>query len=114
VLELFPIVAAAHVWGRHWLHFQIEFRSDNSAVVAILNSGTSRDPLAMHLIRRLSLVACQHHFLFSARHVPGHQNEATDALSRFQFQVFHHLHPRTNVSPTPILAALVDRLLFGI
>ena len=98
--------------GDQWRRFQIEFQSDNSAVVAILNSATSPDPFAMHLIRRLTLVACQHHFSFSTQHIPGPQNEAADALSRFQFHVFHRLHPHANLSPTPLPDVLMDRLLF--
>jgi hypothetical protein len=57
VLELFPLVVAAHVWGHLWLRLQIEYHCDNSAVVAILSSGSSRDPFAMLLLRRLTLVA---------------------------------------------------------
>lgn len=34
--ELFPIAVAAHLWGNQW-------SCDNSSVVAVLNSGTSRD-----------------------------------------------------------------------
>ena len=42
----------------------------------------------MHLVRRLTLVACRQHFSFSARHIPGHRNAAADALSRLHFQEF--------------------------
>ena len=80
-LELFPIVVVAHVWGCQWARLQVEFLCDNHAVVAIINSGSSRDPLSMHLMRRLVLVACQFHFLISTRHVRGCHNAAADSLS---------------------------------
>ena len=67
VIELFPIVFAAHVWD--------VVVSDNSTVFAIFNS-SFRVPTSMHLVRRLSLVACRHHLSFSARHIPGRSNSA--------------------------------------
>ena len=33
---------------------------------------TPRDPVSMHLLQRISLVACCHHFSFSARRIPGY------------------------------------------
>ena len=109
-LELFPIVVAAHLWGNQWQRLKVEFLCDNQAVVAILNSGSSRDKLSMHLMRRL-ILACQFHFSVSARHVPGHRNGAADALSRSQFQVFHRLHPSADLFPTPVPSTLVSELL---
>ena len=110
-LELFPIVVAAHVWGCQWARLQVEFLCDNHAVVAIINSGSSRDPLSMHLMRRLVLVACRFHCSISARHVPGHDNAAADSLSRSHFQAFRRLHPTADPHPTPVPPALVSALL---
>ena len=65
VLELFPIMVAAHVWGSWWGRQEMEFLSHNSAFVAILNSAlipSSRDPSSMHLLRRFSLLAYRYHF----------------------------------------------------
>ena len=110
-LELFPIVVAAHVWGCQWARLQVEFLCDNHAVVAIINSGSSRDPLSMHLIRRLVLVACQFHFSISARHVPGRHNPAADSLSRSHFQEFRGLHSTAALNLTVVPPALVSALL---
>ena len=73
-MERFPIVVAAHVWGCHWPCLQVEFPCDNRAVVAIINSGSLRGPLSLHLMRRLGLVACQFQFrspLAMSTVVPG-------------------------------------------
>ena len=43
LLELFPPVGAAHVWGHRWHRLKEQFLCDNAAVVAIINSGSSRD-----------------------------------------------------------------------
>ncbi len=47
VKELAPIVIAAIVWGLTWRGMSIRAKCDNSAVVAIVNSGSSRNPQAM-------------------------------------------------------------------
>ena len=111
LLELFPLVAAAHVWGHHWQRLKVQFLCDNAAVVAILNSGSSRDQPIMHLVRRLTLVACRQHFSFSARHIPGHRNSAADALSRLHFQEFHQLLPSADPLPTVLPPFLLHDLL---
>ena len=112
-LELFPIVVVAHIWGCQWQRLQVEFLSDNDAVVAVINSGTSRDPLSMHLLRHLVPVACQFHFSISARHVPGHHNAAADFLSRSRLQDFRRCHPAVDPDPAIVPPALVSELLNG-
>ena len=44
----------AAIWGPDWFTRYIEVKCDNAAVVAVLNSGSSRDPELMHLLRCLS------------------------------------------------------------
>ena len=56
-------------------------RSDNSAVVAIVNGGYSRDAEVMHLMRCLHFLAARHNCCISAEHIKGVLNEAADALS---------------------------------
>ena len=87
LLELFPLIVAAHVWGHRWQRLQVQFRCDNAAVVAILNSGSFLDQPIMHLVRRLTLVACLH------------------------FQEFHRLLPSADPLPTVLLPFLLHDLL---
>ena len=100
--ELFPIVIAAHVWGHHWVKHHVVFRSDNQAVVAILNSRSSKVECIMHLVRSLLMAAARFNFSFSAVHVPGILNPIADALSRFRWLEFLKLAPWALPSPTPI------------
>ena len=58
-LELVPIVVAAHLWGRAWFRLRVQFLCDNMAIVSVLNSGTSKSPDVMHLLRLLTLKARQ-------------------------------------------------------
>ena len=97
--ELFPVVIAAHVWGHMWCKRHVLFRSDNEAVVHILNTWTSKVPSLMQLLRSLLLSAARHSFSFSARHVPGVNNQIADALSRFRWQDFRQLVPDAQPPP---------------
>ena len=50
-------------WGHQWSAKRVEFCSDNTAVVEVLRSGTSRDSNLMVLLRHLSLLATRHSFV---------------------------------------------------
>ena len=50
VKELVPIVVACAVWGHLWKGKTVRCLCDNAAVVAIIRSGSSKDPVAMHLM----------------------------------------------------------------
>jgi hypothetical protein len=91
--ELFPVILAAHLWGHYWSQQHVLFRSDNEAVVAILNKRTSKVTDLMRLLRSLLHAAAHFSFLFSSEHIPGVHNSIADALSRFNGRssgVWHH------------------------
>ena len=108
--ELFPVVVAAHVWGAQWCKKHVLFRSDNEAVVHMLNSRTSKIPSLMQLLRNLLLSAARYSFSFSAQHIPGVFNQIADALSRFRWQEFRQLVPGAQPTPTPIPPQLLSEL----
>ena len=47
--ELFPIVAAALVWGHEWRGLTVRANCDNSAVVEVINNHSAKDNLLCHL-----------------------------------------------------------------
>lgn len=110
--ELFPIVVAAYPWGSLWTSKRVNFLSDNHSVVDILQSGTSRAPTIMALVRYLSLLAACHSFSFTASPVMGKSNSIANSLSRFQFQHFCQLVPHADSIPIQILQCSVP-LRFG-
>ena len=109
--ELLPIVMACAVWGKSWGGQRILARCDNAAVVAIMNSGTSKHPFAMHLMRSLFFIAACFHFTISATHIPGVDNVAADALSRIEFSRFFRQVPQAHHTPTPLPPELTQLLV---
>lgn len=81
VKELIPVVIAAAVWGQAWQLTYIRTRSDNSAVVIIINGGYSKDVEDMYLMRHLHFLAACYNFRLSAEHIQGVLNKAADTLS---------------------------------
>ena len=111
VKELIPVVIAAAIWGRNWESSHIRVRSDNSAVVAIINGGYSRDTEVMHLMRCLHFLSARYDFRLSAEHIKGSLNEAADALSRNFLSTFQTLQPSASKEPTIIPPLLLDILI---
>ena len=81
VKELVPLVVSAALWGRNWQGQTVLCHSDNAAVVFIINTGRSKDQLAMHLMRSLFLFTAQSGCILQVVHVEGRLNVAAVALS---------------------------------
>ena len=81
VKELVPLVVAAALWGHNWQGQTVLCHSDNAAVVFIINTGRSKDQLAMHLMRSLFLFTAQSGCILQVVHVEGRLNVAAVALS---------------------------------
>ena len=105
--ELFPIVVACAIWYPHFSGKRIQFWCDNESVVAIINSGHSKAPRIMDLLRFLVLLSMKHNFYGRARHVPGIVNEIADALSRFQDTRFRAVAPQAESTPCTIPPSLM-------
>ena len=67
--ELAPVVFAAAVWGERWRGQFILCHSDNTAVVALLNSLHARDPLACNMLRCLAFWQALYDFRLRAVHI---------------------------------------------
>jgi hypothetical protein len=80
--ELLPIVMACAVWGREWEQSRVICHCDNQGVVALVNSGYSRVPQIMHLLRCLFFVRARFQVSLYAVHIPGRENTLADAISR--------------------------------
>ena len=64
--ELYPIVAAAVIWGKKWTCKKIVFMCDNQATVYILCKGRSKCLAIMNLMCILTWTAAVNYFYFHA------------------------------------------------
>ena len=48
--ELVPIVLSCAVWGLLLSGYRVKFKCDNRSVVDSINKGSSKEPVAMHLL----------------------------------------------------------------
>lgn len=72
------------------------------AVVDLFKTGTSQDPLLMHMLLCLAFYVAYYRFQLTAAHIPDILNTAADALSRNNIilSLFHSLVPQSQqVSP---------------
>ena len=80
--ELLSIVFACAVWGNQWQRSMIIAHCDNQSAVEIVNSGCSRIPAIMHLMRCLFFIRAHFQISVRAEYVPGAHNTIADAISR--------------------------------
>ena len=106
----FPIV---EVWGGMLRNRCLVFHTDNSAVVAVVNKLSCKEPTVMRLIRRLVVQSLPFNIRFKCQHIPGVLNVLADHLSRLQVDTFRRLAPHMNHQPTPIgpTSSLVNTLM---
>lgn len=105
-LELLPIVIAIKLWGPELRNKKVLFRSDNKAVVDIVNKQSCKSSQVMKLVRAMVLSCLSNNVLFKAQHIPGLKNDIADAISRFQWARFRRLAPMADPCPTPIPESL--------
>ena len=91
--ELYAIVKAIATWGSEFRNKRILIHCDNAAVVYFVNSGTSRDPHIMKLVRSLFYLMAIFNLEIRVVHIAGLCNYLSDALSRLQIDTFFMLKP---------------------
>ena len=110
VKELLPIVIAVALWGNHWENKVVRCRCDNAAVVAVVNSGTSKCDKVMHLLRSAFFTA-RHNITLMAEHIRGVDNHLADALSHDDHHTFLSQLPEAKRMPVTIPQELIQALV---
>ncbi len=82
VKEMIPVVLVGALWGSRWHGRTVLVQCDNTAVVSIVNHGSSKNDQAMHLARCLAFITAKYDFHIVATHIRGVHNIRADALSR--------------------------------
>ena len=109
--EVLPVVLACAVWGKQWSGSAVMVHCDNEAAVSVLNSGYSRDPNIMHLLRCLFFIKASYHLSLRVVHIPGKQNVVADAISRNLLSTLSVQVPAPLPSPSPIPKQLMELLV---
>ena len=100
-----------NVWGHTWQGQVVHIHSDNEAVVAVVNSGYSKDLEMMHLVRCLFFVLAAWNISFFACHIAGVLNTVTDAILRDNIPLLFLKVPDADPSPALVPTALVELLV---
>lgn len=82
VRELYPILEAVWRWGHLWGNHKVQCVSDNTQVVAAINTGRSKNQVSMSLLRDIFWQSVTHNFHLVGVYLPGRDNIVADAISR--------------------------------
>ncbi len=96
------MIVAVLCWGPLLANGQVLFRTDNLAVVHIINGQTSQCNRIMHLVRLFVLHCLRYNIVFRAEHISGFTNVLADSLSRFQMERFRAAAPEADSNMTPL------------
>jgi hypothetical protein len=82
-LEMITIMVAVRLWEHKWKGMNITVFCDNEAVVAVLNSGKTKDSLLATCVREIWLCTARGEFQLRAVHLSTSANRLADCLSRW-------------------------------
>ena len=111
IKEIIPIVMASAFWGNNWQGTTVRANCDNEAVVAVINSGYSREPSISHLLRCIFFFSAKYDFVLTAAHIPGRLNTLADAISRNNAPYFLSSYLQANTRPMEVPPEFVNKLL---
>ena len=83
LLELWPVISAAHRWGSSWSGCKVIVMTDNTQVQACINTGRSKGIKTMWWLRELFWLSVIFNFHVVARRVKSRDNVLPDYLSRY-------------------------------
>ena len=84
VRELYPILESIWRWGDSWRNHKVECVTDNTQVVAAINTGRSSNEASMCILRDIFWQSVVFNCHLVARHLPGKDNTTADILSRMK------------------------------
>ena len=82
VLELWPILVGVRRWGAQWRDRTVVFVTDNTQVMAALNSGRSRNKQSMAWLRLIFWASIAYNFEVKSVYINTKANTICDSLSR--------------------------------
>ena len=80
--EALCVVFAAQRWASSWCNKTVFVYCDNTAAVAMINKGSTRNPVMMTYLRHLFWLSATYNFRVRAVHIAGKLNTTADHVSR--------------------------------
>ena len=102
MLEFGPILFAIATWSHLFNNKCIHVKTDNLALVSIVNKQTSTDLNLMFMVRKMVKLLLKYNILLKASHILGHDNKQADLISRGRIDLFQVLHPSATSLPSII------------
>ena len=93
LLELWPVLVSLWRWGRCWIGCKVRFKSDNTQVVRMVNTGRSRSIHCMYWLRELFWLCFIYDLHIVAEYIRTTDNIVPDYLSRITDHRARGLHP---------------------
>ena len=85
--EALCVVFSLERWAESLRNKVVHIHCNNQAAVAMLNKGTTRNPVMMTYLRRLFWCSARYNFRLRVFYVPGKLNVLADHMSRLHFPV---------------------------
>jgi len=82
ILELLSIMVALKLWVSKLAYLRVTIYCDNTASVATINSGRTRDAFMLKILREIAMLCASQNCQIRAVHLPGTDNRLADQLSR--------------------------------
>ena len=98
--ELYAVLLCVSTFGEDLRNKMVAMYIDNQGMMASINSGKSKNPQIMSLIRSLYYLTTKYNIHYKAIFLNTFQNAVADSASRGQWVRFRTLHPSADVLPT--------------
>ena len=106
ILELYEIVVAVEIWSPLIKGSELILKSDNAATCYWINKKGVQIPMAMQLLRHLTLHCLLFQIHVSANHLSSTNNRKSDLISRFRMTKFFNENLAINRMLDPIPSSL--------
>ena len=113
-LELYPIFAAVSVWKHVFIGKTVRVKTDNIAIVSVINKMYAKEPLINQLVKKLAMLCMSSDIYLLGHHIRGDLNIKADMLSRGHITEFTTRFPSMDLRPTALPANIRPESLEGI
>jgi hypothetical protein len=89
VFELWAVCRNLVLWAPQWGNHNVAVATNNATIVAWINNRFSCSSQTMAILRKIFWILAKYHIQLWAKWIPLLQNSASDARSRFHFDLLH-------------------------